>query len=104
MFGVFLYRRDYRETDPMIQMFEPYGRIVILHITILAGGFIVLALGQPWIGVLILALIKAAFDLFGNPMAINDAQRAQQKAAWGAARDQLAAAIKKRQAPPRPRE
>jgi hypothetical protein len=103
MFGVFLFRRDYRETDPMTQMFEPYGRIIVLHVTILAGGFIVLALGQPWIGVLILALIKAGFDLFGNPMTINNAQRAQQKAAWALARGQVDAALKKRlskQTPP----
>jgi hypothetical protein len=104
MFGMFLYRRDYRETDPMTQMSEPYGRIIVLHITILAGGFIVLALGQPWIGVLILALLKAGFDLFGNPMTITDAQRAKQKAAWTLAREQLATAIRKRQATPRPPE
>jgi hypothetical protein len=104
MFGLFLFRREYRETDPMTQMSEPYGRIVVLHITIIAGGFVVLALGQPWIGVLILALLKAAFDVFGNPMTISEAQRAKQKAAWGVAREQVVAAIRKRQANPRPPE
>ena len=40
-------RREYLHTTPMKQMFQPYGRLVILHITIIVGSFFVIGLGQP---------------------------------------------------------
>jgi len=52
-----------RETNPMAQMFEPYGRIVILHVTLIAGMGLVMALGQPVWALLVLAIIKTLFDL-----------------------------------------
>ncbi len=39
-------RGEYRRTAVPIQMFQPYGRIVILHIAILIGGFIAITLGS----------------------------------------------------------
>lgn len=44
-------------------MFAPYGRIVILHVTIIASGLLVLALKAPVAGALLLIALKAAFDL-----------------------------------------
>lgn len=41
---------------------RPYRRIIVLHITILAGGFIITALGEPRIALLILIGLKMAFD------------------------------------------
>ena len=41
-FVFFLGRSEFRRTDPMTQMAAPYGRIIVLHLTILAGGFVVL--------------------------------------------------------------
>ena len=45
------------------QMMAPYGRIIVMHMTILAGGFAVMVLGQPaWVLVLFVVL-KVAVDL-----------------------------------------
>jgi hypothetical protein len=44
-------------------MGAPYGRIVILHIAIITGGFAVMALGQPWFMLVVLILIKTAMDV-----------------------------------------
>jgi Family of unknown function (DUF6498) len=44
-------------------MFAPYGRIVILHVTIIASGLLVLALKLPVAGALLLIALKLAFDL-----------------------------------------
>ena len=46
-------------------MFAPYGRIVILHITIIISGILVLALKAPVLGALLLVGLKLVFDLKG---------------------------------------
>lgn len=54
---------EYRRTLLPVLMFKPYGRIVVLHVAIIFGGFAVMALGSP-IGLLvILVLGKIAIDL-----------------------------------------
>jgi hypothetical protein len=60
---LWLGRAEWRGTDPMRQMFEPYGRVVVLHVTILVCAIPLIALGQPVIGVLVLALFKTALEL-----------------------------------------
>lgn len=57
-------RREYLNTTPYRQMFQPYGRLVILHVTIIFGAFAVIALGQPAVLVAILVIFKTAADLF----------------------------------------
>ncbi len=44
-------------------MGAPYGRIVVLHVTLIAGGFLVLSLHAPVLGVLLLIALKLAYDL-----------------------------------------
>lgn len=56
-------RREYLATTPTRQMFAPYGRVVILHLTILFGAFLSIALGNPIWAVVVLVLIKTAVDL-----------------------------------------
>jgi hypothetical protein len=46
-------------------MFAPYGRIVILHVTIIISGILVLALKAPVLGALLLVGLKLVFDLKG---------------------------------------
>ena len=59
----YLGRGEYRRTSAPQQMFAPYGRVVVLHLTILFGAFVAALLGAP-IGVLIiLVVLKTAFDL-----------------------------------------
>jgi hypothetical protein len=53
----------WRTTNPFVQMIEPYGRIVVMHFTVLIGTMPVLALGQPVIAVAILAVLKCCMDL-----------------------------------------
>ncbi len=59
----FVGRREYLTVSPMRQMGAPYGRVVILHLSILLGGFISLALGSPIGAVIVLVLLKTAVDL-----------------------------------------
>lgn len=44
-------------------MFRPYGRIVVLHLTVLLGGFLVMALGAPVAAIVLLVALKTAIDL-----------------------------------------
>lgn len=44
-------------------MGAPYGRIVVLHLTLIAGGFLVQALHAPIAGALLLIALKLAYDV-----------------------------------------
>lgn len=64
LFGVqFMWRGDFRKTNPAEEMFRPYGRIVTLHIAIFAGAFGLLALGEPAWGMLALIGLKTVYDV-----------------------------------------
>lgn len=63
LFGLFLARGEWRTATPTGLMSEPYPRIVVLHITIIFGGFLLMMLDEPMAGVVMLALVKAAFDV-----------------------------------------
>jgi hypothetical protein len=93
-FVFFLGRGQFRHTDPMTQMAAPYGRIIVLHLTILGGGFIVMSLGQPLFGVLILALLKTGFDLYGEGW--QKQQDAKRSEAWNKATSELATLLRNR--------
>ena len=45
-------------------MVAPYRRIVVLHLTIILGGFVVMALGEPAVGLLALIALKTASDVW----------------------------------------
>lgn len=53
----------WRTTDPFVQMFMPYGRIIVVHIAVLVGGFIASLAGSTWIAVLLLALLKTVLEV-----------------------------------------
>lgn len=44
-------------------MASPYGRIIVIHLTILIGGFITVSLGEPLYMVFLLALLKTLMEL-----------------------------------------
>jgi hypothetical protein len=54
-----------RELPPPLKdlMGAPYGRIMILHVTLIASGFLVQALRAPVAGALLLVGLKLAYDL-----------------------------------------
>ena len=59
----FLGRREYRRTNMMQLMRRPYGRIIVLHIAVIAGGFLIAVLGDPTWMLLVLIVMKSAIDL-----------------------------------------
>lgn len=63
LFGLFIIRGDAARTNSRELMVAPYPRIVVLHIAIIFGGGIVMVLNEPLAGVVMLALLKTAFDV-----------------------------------------
>jgi len=62
----FLIKGEWKNTNPMAEMFAPYGRIIILHFAIFAGAGALFLLGQPMIGVLALILFRAIYGVVTN--------------------------------------
>lgn len=54
---------EYRRVSLMQLMAQPYGRIVVLHVTTLIGGALATAAGAPVAAVAVLVLLKTALDL-----------------------------------------
>ena len=54
----YLGRGEYRRTSPAGQMFAPYGRLVVLHITIIVGGMAIAFTGAPAAALAILVVLK----------------------------------------------
>ena len=59
----FLGRREYLGRKAGNQTIEPYKRLMLLHFTILLGGWAVIALGQPIYALLLLVVLKIGMDL-----------------------------------------
>lgn len=59
----FLGRREYQHVSVMSQMARPYGRVVVLHLTIILGAILVATLGQPIALLVLLVVLKTALDL-----------------------------------------
>lgn len=57
---------EYRRASLQQLMAQPYGRVVVLHLAILGGGFLVMVLHSPVAGLLLLVALKIAFDLRGH--------------------------------------
>lgn len=57
-------RDDIVADDLAHAMFAPYPRIFILHVTIVVGGFLLVARAAPAALVLLLVALKLAFDLY----------------------------------------
>jgi Family of unknown function (DUF6498) len=59
----YLGRREYLRVSPGRQMFAPYGRLVILHLAILFGAFVSIAIGSPIGALIVLVVLKTIVDL-----------------------------------------
>ena len=56
-------RGEYLRTTAAQQMFAPYGRLVVLHITIIFGAILISTTGAPAAAIVVLVLLKIALDL-----------------------------------------
>ncbi len=54
---------EYKRTSPVGQMFAPYGRLVVLHVTIIFGAIAISTTGAPVAAIVVLVVLKTALDL-----------------------------------------
>lgn len=50
-------------TPPSILVWRPYGRVVVLHVTLVFGALFVTAIGEPLVGLASFVVLKTAVDL-----------------------------------------
>lgn len=62
-FKNYLGNGEYRETVLPKLMMQPYGRVVILHVALLFGAFLLMLLGSPVLLLVILIIGKTVLDL-----------------------------------------
>lgn len=62
----YLAQGEYRRQSVNELMGQPYGRVVVLHVTILAGGFLAMLLGQSQLVLLLFVALKAVVDLWAH--------------------------------------
>ena len=55
-------REEYRRISPQSQMMQPYGRVVVLHLVVMAGGALAATVGGAAL-VALLVVLKTAVDL-----------------------------------------
>jgi hypothetical protein len=61
-------RREYASKTPAEIMFQPYPRLIVLHLTIILGAFLVVFTGQPIAALVLLVLLKTAIELGGQTL------------------------------------
>jgi hypothetical protein len=59
----YLGRGEYQRASAAGQMFAPYGRLVVLHITIIVGGMAIAFTGAPAAALAILVVLKTLLDI-----------------------------------------
>jgi len=64
----YLDHREYEKVSILQQMFAPYKRIVIMHITIILGGMLVSLFGAPVLALIFMVLVKIAIDVYAHRM------------------------------------
>ena len=57
---------EYQRASLNALMAQPYGRVFVLHFTVLLGGWIVMLLGSPLLALVLLVVIKTAADLHAH--------------------------------------
>jgi hypothetical protein len=53
---------EYQRASLNALMAQPYGRVIILHLTVLFGGWVVMLLGSPLFALVVLVALKTAAD------------------------------------------
>jgi hypothetical protein len=73
----FLGKKEYLHKTVKQQMSEPYKRIIIMHVTILFGGFMVMALSNTLAPLILLIGLKLIIDLYAHHQEHSDDQTEQ---------------------------
>ena len=56
-------KKEYLGRTPNAQMMQPYGRVFVMHLVVLFGGFLVQSFGAPILAVILLIILKTGIDL-----------------------------------------
>ncbi len=75
----FLGKKEYQGMQGQEVMMAPYKRVAILHITILLGGFLVNALGQPIFALALLVVLKIVIDVITHGREHREKQAAEKR-------------------------
>ncbi len=59
-------RQEYKHLDLTQLMFAPYRRVMILHLVIIFGGGVTMAMGSPLGALVILVMLKTGMDMWGH--------------------------------------
>jgi len=59
----YLIKGEYAKTDVGKLMGAPYARVVVMHVAIIAGGFLLVAIGSPVGLLLVLVILKTVMDI-----------------------------------------
>ena len=62
----YLMKGEFRTISPDLLMARPYGRVVILHVVVLFGGFLVMVLHAPNAVIALLVVLKIVLDIRGH--------------------------------------
>lgn len=62
-FWNYIGKGEFRRASLDSLMGQPYGRVVVLHITLIASGFLVMALNSPIAGLFLLIVLKIGIDI-----------------------------------------
>ena len=62
----FLGRREYKTTTVKALMTAPYKRIVVMHLTLIFGGWLIMALNSPVSALAVLVVLKTMLDLWAH--------------------------------------
>jgi hypothetical protein len=59
----YIFKREYASANLGKLMASPYGRVAVMHIAILAGGFFAMTVGSPAVLLAVLVVLKAVLDV-----------------------------------------
>jgi hypothetical protein len=65
-FHNFIGREEFERVSYQDLFIQPYSRVVIMHITIIIGGFMVKSLGSPPAALLVMVGLKTVIDIFAH--------------------------------------
>jgi hypothetical protein len=59
----FIGRGEYKRVNEGVLFMQPYNRVIVLHVSIIAGGFVTQFLGSPVLALVLFIIFKTAVDV-----------------------------------------